>query len=116
MSTRRRSSASSSTASRTVRVGITQMACGPDPDANLARQLVLAERAMKGGARIVCTQELFRSQYFCQVEDHRFFALAENLMATLHLPSSAFFGHCDFGKPACPGNTAYGWVQKLRNG
>jgi N-carbamoylputrescine amidase len=55
------------------------MACGPDPAANLARQLVLAERAMKGGARIFCTQELFRSQYFCQVEDHRFFALAESI-------------------------------------
>jgi N-carbamoylputrescine amidase len=53
------------------------MACGPDPATNLARQLALAERAMKGGARIFCTQELFRSQYFCQVEDHRFFALAE---------------------------------------
>jgi N-carbamoylputrescine amidase len=53
------------------------MACGDDPDANLQRQVRLAERAMKRGARIVCTQELFRSQYFCQVEDHRFFALAE---------------------------------------
>jgi N-carbamoylputrescine amidase len=53
------------------------MACGPDPAANLARQLEFAERAMKGGAQIFCTQELFRSQYFCQTEDHRFFALAE---------------------------------------
>ncbi len=62
---------------RVVRVGLTQMACTEDPKVNLQRQLRLAERAMKGGARIVCTQELFRSQYFCQAEDHRFFALAE---------------------------------------
>ncbi len=55
------------------------MACGPDPAVNLERQLALAGRAMKGGARIFCTQELFRSQYFCQVEDHRFFALAESI-------------------------------------
>ena len=34
---------------------------------------------MKDGASIVCTQELFRSQYFCQVEDHRFFDLAETI-------------------------------------
>ena len=34
---------------------------------------------MKGGARIFCTQELFRSQYFCQIEDHRYFALAESI-------------------------------------
>ena len=61
----------------TVRVGVTQMACGEDADVNLATQLALARRAIDGGAQIVCTQELFRSQYFCQVEDHRFFQLAE---------------------------------------
>lgn len=55
------------------------MACGEDPARNLDRQVELAERAMKGGANIICTQELFRSQYFCQVEDHRFFELAETI-------------------------------------
>jgi N-carbamoylputrescine amidase len=55
------------------------MACGEDPKKNLAHQLALAEQALKKGARIFCTQELFRSQYFCQVEDHRFFALAETI-------------------------------------
>ncbi len=53
------------------------MACGANPAANLAQQLSLVERAMNSGAQIVCTQELFRSQYFCQIEDHRFFELAE---------------------------------------
>lgn len=62
-----------------VRIALTQMACGEQPQANLTRQLALAERALKNGARIVCTQELFRSQYFCQSEDHRFFALAEEI-------------------------------------
>lgn len=60
-----------------VHVGLTQMACGPDADKNLANQLKLVERAAKQGAQIICTQELFRSQYFCQSEDHRFFKLAE---------------------------------------
>src|SRR5204862_5443096 len=36
-----------------------------------------AERAAGRGAQIICTQELFRSQYFCQSEDHRRFKLAE---------------------------------------
>src|SRR5690242_5674370 len=62
---------------RIVQVGLTQMACAPDADANLARQLRLVEDAAKRGAKIICTQELFRSQYFCQCEDHRFFQLAE---------------------------------------
>ena len=65
--------------STTVKVGLTQMACGDDPKKNLAKQLALAERALKKGAKIVCTQELFRSQYFCQSEEHRFFALAESI-------------------------------------
>ena len=65
--------------STTVKVGLTQMACGEDAKKNLAKQLVLLERALKKGAKIVCTQELFRSQYFCQSEEHRFFALAESI-------------------------------------
>jgi len=62
---------------RVVRVGLTQMACGTDPAKNLARQIRLVEQAAARGAKIVCTQELFCSQYFCQTEDHRFFDLAE---------------------------------------
>src|SRR3984957_9517808 len=62
-----------------VKVGLTQMACGEDLAANLKNQLRLIEAAASGGANIVCTQELFRSQYFCQVEDHRFFKTAETI-------------------------------------
>src|SRR5437764_15119920 len=61
----------------TVHVGLAQLACSDDPRDNLDRQLKLIERAARDGAQIICTQELFRSQYFCQVEDHRFFKLAE---------------------------------------
>src|SRR6266567_1682906 len=68
-----------SNSSRIVKIGLTQMACSPDADANLAKQIDLVERAAKGGAKIICTQELYRSQYFCQVEDHRFFKLAETI-------------------------------------
>jgi len=35
------------------------------------------KEAAQKGAQIVCLQELFRSQYFCQSEDHSNFALAE---------------------------------------
>ena len=66
-------------AGRVVQVGITQMACTPDAAENLSRQVRLLDRAAAQGAQILCTQELFRSQYFCQVEDHRFFKLAETI-------------------------------------
>ncbi len=61
----------------TVTLGLLQHACTPDPAANLARVLALAGTAIERGARILCTQELFRSLYFCQSEDHANFALAE---------------------------------------
>lgn len=70
-------SASKKASSRTVNVGLTQMACTDKAQENLARQLALVEAAAKKGADIICTQELFTSQYFCQVEDHRFFQVAE---------------------------------------
>jgi N-carbamoylputrescine amidase len=62
-----------------VNIGLLQSACGAEPDANLRQTLALAERAAKQGAQIICTQELFRSQYFCQTEDHKNFALAEKI-------------------------------------
>jgi N-carbamoylputrescine amidase len=64
---------------RIVKIGLTQMACVADPDTNLKNQVRLVERAANQGAQIICTQELFRSQYFCQIEDHRFFKLAETI-------------------------------------
>lgn len=60
-----------------VTLGLLQHSCSPDPAANLEKVLALAERAAKNGAQIICTQELFRSQYFCQSEDHEHFKLAE---------------------------------------
>jgi N-carbamoylputrescine amidase len=60
-------------------LGLLQHACSADPAANLKAALALAGEAAKRGANIICTQELFRSQYFCQSEDHRNFALAEGI-------------------------------------
>ncbi len=64
-------------ASSTVVLGLVQTRCSADPGENLKKTLRAAERAAKAGARIICTQELFRSQYFCQSEDHKYFRLAE---------------------------------------
>ena len=71
----------------TVTLGLLQHACSADPAANLRTTLAAAERAAKDGAQIICTQELFRSQYFCQSEDHANFQLAEPIPG----PSTAAF-------------------------
>ncbi|HEY5915496.1 MAG TPA: carbon-nitrogen hydrolase [Verrucomicrobiae bacterium] len=62
---------------RHLKIGLIQMSCSPNPRANLQKALQAARHAAKHGARIICTQELFRSQYFCQSENHDFFQLAE---------------------------------------
>ena len=46
------------------------MRCGADPAANLRTAVERIGAAAKQGAQIVCLPELFRSQYFCQSEDH----------------------------------------------
>ena len=66
-------------ASSAVTLGLIQTDVSADPDANLKKTLALVEKAAKGGANIICTQELFRSQYFCQSEDHDYFKLAERI-------------------------------------
>ena len=58
-------------------LGLVQMRCGLDPDENMAKAVAGVRAAAGRGAQIVCLQELFRSQYFCQTEDHGHFALAE---------------------------------------
>ena len=62
-----------------VTLGLLQHACGDSPAENLRHAVDLAGKAARRGARIICTQELFRSQYFCQAERHANFALAETI-------------------------------------
>jgi N-carbamoylputrescine amidase len=71
-----------------VKVGLVQMTCGADPGENRRKAAERVREAAAAGARIVCLQELFTSQYFCQVEDHKYFALAEPIPG----PSTEVFG------------------------
>lgn len=59
------------------RVGLIQMSCGPDPDANLDKAADRVREAARDGAQVICLPELFRAQYFCQREDITLFDLAE---------------------------------------
>ncbi len=64
-------------AGNSVVVGLVQMKCGTDSEANLQKAADGIRRAARSGAQIVCLQELFGSQYFCQREDPSLFDLAE---------------------------------------
>ncbi len=60
-----------------VQVALVQMSCSTDKQANVEKAIQKTHEAAAQGAQIVCLQELFASQYFCQSEDHVQFDLAE---------------------------------------
>jgi N-carbamoylputrescine amidase len=61
------------------KIALIQMRCGPEPEKNFAHAIEFIREATGKGAQIVCLPELFRSQYFCQTEDHKNFDLAEEI-------------------------------------
>lgn len=63
--------------SKTLTLGLVQMRCGPSPEENFAKAVAGIREAAGRGAQVICLQELFRTRYFCQTEDHEFFKLAE---------------------------------------
>jgi N-carbamoylputrescine amidase len=62
-----------------IKVALVQMRCAEDPRENLDKCLARIDEAAQAGAQIVSTQELFRSRYFCQTENHDCFKLAESI-------------------------------------
>ncbi|MFC1996391.1 carbon-nitrogen hydrolase [Chloroflexota bacterium] len=62
-----------------VRLGLIQMTCSENIEDNYNKAVNLIKDAAQQGSQIICTQELFKSRYFCQSEDSRHFDLAEEL-------------------------------------
>jgi N-carbamoylputrescine amidase len=60
-------------------IGLIQTRCSADPAENFSRALRSVSEAAEKGAQIICLPELFRSQYFCQSENHDNFKLAETI-------------------------------------
>jgi len=60
-----------------VKIALVQNACSADVQANIDAAIRGIRSAAAQGANIVCLQELFASVYFCQIEDHKYFDLAE---------------------------------------
>ena len=68
-----------STESKQVTLALIQAKADSDPATNLQATLAKVEQSAADGANIVCTQELFATEYFCQSEDHDNFHLAESI-------------------------------------
>jgi len=64
-------------ASKLVKIGLVQHRCTENVEENVNAAIRGVREAAARGANIICLQELFRSLYFCQAEDHKYFELAE---------------------------------------
>ena len=64
---------------KSVTLGLIQAKADSSPAINLQATLAKVEQAAANGANIVCTQELFATEYFCQSEHHDNFRLAETI-------------------------------------
>ena len=64
---------------KSVTLGLVQAKADSSPAINLQATLAKVEQAAANGANIVCTQELFATEYFCQSEHHDNFRLAETI-------------------------------------
>jgi len=60
-------------------LGLIQQICGENLDQNLDSTIQSIKNSAEQGAQIICLQELFRSQYFCQTEDSSRFIMAESI-------------------------------------
>lgn len=60
-----------------IKVGLVQMSCSADVNANIEKAIAGIETAATQGANIICLQELFTSLYFCDVETQENFKYAE---------------------------------------
>lgn len=71
-----------------ISVGLVQMECSSDRNANESKAIEGIRKAAAQGAQVVCLQELFLSTYFCVTEDYAAFSLAEPIPG----PSTEAFG------------------------
>jgi N-carbamoylputrescine amidase len=62
-----------------INIGLVQMSCTSDVQANMQKAIAGIREAAQKGANIISLQELFTSLYFCDVEDHENFKLAESI-------------------------------------
>jgi len=70
-------------------IALVQIALNGSPEKNLEKSLTWVRKAVRQGGQVICLPELYRSVYFCQKEDTRYFDLAEPLHQASYTAFSA---------------------------
>ncbi len=63
----------------TFNLALIQLNLNTSPENNLKKCIKWVKKAASEGAQVICLPELYRSFYFCQKEDRRYFEFAEPL-------------------------------------
>jgi len=61
------------------KIALVQMKMSSDPKKNIQNATNKIKIAARKGAKVICLPELFLTKYFCQVENHKNFNLAEKI-------------------------------------
>ena len=61
------------------KIALVQMKMSSDLKKNIQNATNKIKIAAKKGAKVICLPELFLTKYFCQVENHKNFNLAEKI-------------------------------------
>lgn len=62
---------------KNVKIAATQMKISWDVEDNIAKAIKMVRDCAKDGAKVILLQELFKTPYFCQIENYDYFDLAE---------------------------------------
>ena len=65
------------------KIALIQLKANPDKQDNISKTHRAIEQAAANGAQIICTQELFTTEYFCRVQDPAQFDLADSIPSEL---------------------------------
>lgn len=82
-------------------IGMTQHACGVDREENLQKVEKMIREAAQKGAKVICTQELFKGQYFCQIINVDAYDYAEPLDGPTNKRMSALAKELDVVIVSC---------------
>ena len=65
--------------SKKIKVGVIQLKITKNKEFNLKNSISKIKEAARKGAKIICMPELFLTEYFCKIENHAYFKIAEKV-------------------------------------